>query len=154
MRNPAPQTIHDCLSSLRVGGDDIVVAASAAWPLSTHEHGRIQNPQEYRLGVQGVRDVLVSALGVFPALKLYWMSSIAQPMVDSYHWQSIWDHRNDGLNSMLNDVARGVFTNTPVKIFDVFNLTLPVNSAAFDLSHFSLFVLKEGVDALLTDLVK
>ena len=31
MRYPAPQTILDCLFGL-VGGDDIVVAASAAWP--------------------------------------------------------------------------------------------------------------------------
>ena len=153
MTNPASQTIEECLSSLQIRVDDIIIVGSAAWPLSTHEHGRVQDPQEYRAGVLGVRDVILRGLAMFPALKVYWMSSIAQPMVDSYYLRSIWDHRNDGLNSLLNDISRGILTGTPVKIFDVFNMTLPLNNAPVDNAHYGVFVMKEMVDALLTDLV-
>jgi hypothetical protein len=84
---------------------------------------------------------------------IYWMSSIAQPLVDSHYWEKTSDHRNDGLNSLLNQIARETFVGTPVRYFDVFNLTLPMDNASPDNAHYSLFVMKEMVNALLTDMI-
>lgn len=153
MRNPSRETIDNCLSFLKLGIDDVLIVGSAAWPLSTHESGRILAPDEYRAGITGMRNLFVDILDSLPYMKIYWMSSIAQPLTDCYYWGSISDHRNDALNSMLNDIARDVFSGTLVRFFDVFNLTLSMNNAAFDNAHYSLFVMREMVDALLTDLM-
>lgn len=48
---------------------------------------------------------------------------------------------------------RDCFKGTPVKFFDVLKMTLPANNVQVDLAHYSLFVMKEMVNALLSDLL-
>lgn len=154
MRNPDPETVRRCLKDVSHGEDDIAIVGSAAWPLSTHEAGRILEPDEYKAGVEAVGSALLKGfIGLSSGRSAYWMSSVAHPTNDCDYMGSIFDHRNDGLYSLMNDIARGVFKGTHVRYFDVFNISLAINNPPFDMSHYSLFVLSETVEALLTDVL-
>lgn len=84
----------------------------------------------------------------------FWMSSISEPLEQSRSRYREGDHRNDGLYSLLNDIAKRGLKDTGVQFFDVFNLTLAVNDAALDNAHYTHYILKEMVRVILTAILK
>ena len=75
-------------------------------------------------------------------------------MVDSGFLAGSGNHINDGLYGVLNKIAKDELVGTSaIGYIDLFSLTLPVNNAPRDGSHYLSFVLKELVNAQITDLL-
>ena len=87
--------------------------------------------------------------------KAFWMSSIASSMADSAFLSGTGNHCNDGLFGVLNGIAKDELVgSSAIRYIDLFSLTLPMNNAPRDGSHYLSFVLKEMVNAQITDLLR
>lgn len=166
MTSPSMVVVSDCLSSLQVGPDDVLMVGSATWPLQIYERaddGRggetywtrpILTIDQYRAGIVGIRDIMDGFSAGAAERKAFWISSVAFAMVDSGFLAGSGNHINDGLYGVLNKIAKDELVGTSaIGYIDLFSLTLPVNNAPRDGSHYLSFVLKELVNAQITDLL-
>ena len=124
----------------------VVITGTAAWPLSTVGTGHVMTPDEYRRNLtSNFLPAWKSWLDESLQRRIYFVSSIAQPMYFSLWLNRTHDHRNNFLNVLYNDIAADVFRGSRIKMFDVFSISLPVNHLSLDRAHYTGAVLRETV---------